>query len=91
MRRVLLAIFVAGSVAATATLSGCPAAHDGYPGGTCKTDKDCFKGEKCMNASICVPVQAAVDMAVVVPPSNDMAQAVDDMAMLADMATGDDL
>ena len=71
MRRLILAALVAGAAA----LTGCPAAHNDYPGGSCKTDNDCYKGEKCMNGSICVPsMAAATDLAVPLVPGADLAQ-----------------
>ncbi|MDB4968938.1 MAG: hypothetical protein JWN44_4627 [Myxococcales bacterium] len=73
-------------MAATFTLSGCPAAHDDYPGASCKVDKDCFKGEKCMN-SICV---AQTDMSAAVMDLSTVGMA--DMTDVQDAApTGDDL
>lgn len=64
-------LLVAGALVAATTLVGCPAAHDDYPNATCKTDGDCFQGEKCMNASVCVPVTTPIDMAI--PPGSDLA------------------
>ena len=61
MRRRILAILVGGALAIAATLSGCPAAHDDYPGSSCKVNADCYQGEIC-NGTICVP---NVDMSVV--------------------------
>jgi hypothetical protein len=80
------ALAAAVALAATLSLSGCPAAHDDYPGSSCKVDNDCFKGEKCMN-SICVAAMAPQDLSVVLPPP-DLAGA--DMTELPDL-TGDDL
>jgi hypothetical protein len=88
MRRLIASILVAGALAATATLSGCPAAHDDYPGGTCKDNTDCFKGEVCMNASICVP--APSDMAMTLPPGDLAGQPPADLSDTLD-ASGDDL
>jgi hypothetical protein len=85
MRRALCAIagtFLVGIVLGAA---GCPAAHDDYPGTSCKTDSDCFKGEHCMNSTICVA--DAVDMAIELP---DLAHFGPDMAD-TDMTPGDDL
>jgi hypothetical protein len=70
MRRLVRGALVAGVVA----LAGCPAAHNDYPGGSCKIDSDCYEGEACMNGSICVPVAAPGDMAVTVSPGQDLAQ-----------------
>ena len=83
MRKLIAALLVAGALGAVASLVGCPAAHDDYPGASCKTDSDCYQGEKCMNASVCVPVTPVQDLAA--PPgsdlsSTDMAQSsMDDM------------
>jgi hypothetical protein len=71
MRALLGAALVAGALVAAASLVGCPAAHNDYPNASCKTDSDCYKGEKCMNASVCVPTTPVQDMAV--PPGPDMA------------------
>jgi hypothetical protein len=46
-------------VLAALALAGCPAAHDDYPTQSCKTNDDCYEGERCLNNSICV---AADDM-----------------------------
>jgi hypothetical protein len=89
MRRFAFAILVAGSVAVTFTLSGCPAAHDDYPGASCKVDSDCFKGEKCLN-SICIVPGPPADMSIVLPPS-DLAGADMTGQPPQDAATGDDL
>jgi hypothetical protein len=48
-------------VLAALALAGCPAAHGDYPSQSCMTNDDCFKGERCLNSSICVP---ADDMAI---------------------------
>jgi len=56
MRRAILTLLVGGALAATAALSGCPAAHSGYPGTACMTDNDCYVGEICTNL-VCVPNQ----------------------------------
>lgn len=75
MRRLLFVALVTLAGAA----AGCPAAHNDYPSASCKTDSDCYKGEKCMNASICVAV--GTDMAVSLPPGDDLAgTAPDDLA-----------
>jgi len=76
---------ILGSALATAAaLTGCPAAHDDYPGASCKVNADCYQGEICSNASVCVPTQ---DMAVTgdfAHPSpdlsgDDMMPSMDDM------------
>jgi hypothetical protein len=56
-RMVMLALAALSSLA----LGGCPAAHNDYPSQACKTDNDCYIGERCMNNSICVMLGA--DMA----------------------------
>lgn len=61
MRRRVLAMILGSALAAAATLAGCPAAHDDYPNASCKTNADCYQGEFCSNASVCMPTQ---DMAV---------------------------
>jgi hypothetical protein len=71
MRALLGAVLVVGALVAAASLVGCPAAHDDYPNASCKTDSDCYKGEKCMNASVCVPTTPIQDMAI--PPGSDLA------------------
>lgn len=43
---------------AVLALAGCPAAHNDFPSQACKTDSDCYLGERCMNNSICVAVPA---------------------------------
>lgn len=63
MRRALLATLLGGALVAFATLSGCPAAHDDYPGTSCMANSDCYIGEIC-NGTICVP---DVDMQVILP------------------------
>jgi hypothetical protein len=70
LRQVILAVAV-GSAAAVG-LSGCPAAHDAFPSRACATDKDCYVGEKCMNASMCV-TDTSPDLSVPVE-STDMAE-----------------
>ena len=64
MRRSIFAILLGGALVAMTTLSGCPAAHDDYPGAACKTDNDCFQGEHCMNGTICV---VDVDLSIELP------------------------
>jgi hypothetical protein len=93
MRRHLCAIVAGAALAVTAALSGCPAAHDDYPGLSCKTDSDCYQGEHCMNASICV---ADTDLAAVeydlAHKSSNSDGGVEDLATLpADQMTGADL
>jgi hypothetical protein len=73
MRRHIRSILAAGALAALGALGGCPSAHTDYPGASCKTDSDCFKGEYCKDASICVPLMSAPDLAVTLPPGADMA------------------
>jgi hypothetical protein len=90
MRRAIVGFAGAFLVGIVLGASGCPAAHDDYPGTSCKTDSDCFKGEHCMNNTICVP--DAIDMAVELPdiahfpPGSDLSGLGPD-----DMTTGDDL
>jgi hypothetical protein len=71
MRAIIGSLLVVAAIATAASLIGCPAAHNDYPNATCKADSDCFKGEKCMNASVCVPVTPIQDMAI--PPGSDLA------------------
>jgi hypothetical protein len=47
-----LGVLVIGG--AGAVLIGCPAAHDDFPGLSCKTDGDCYQGEMCINM-VCMP------------------------------------
>ena len=54
MRRRILLLIAGGVLAAGAALTGCPAAHSGYPGTSCMIDSDCYVGEICTN-SVCVP------------------------------------
>jgi hypothetical protein len=63
---------LAAAVVAGATLAGCPGAHDPFPGTACTKDTDCYIGEKCMNATVCVPT-ASTDMAAPTPVE-DMAE-----------------
>jgi hypothetical protein len=86
MRRIILAVVAGGALLAAATLGGCPAAHDDYPGVSCKTNNDCFKGEVCSN-SICQPATPPQDMSIILPPQDLLG--VGDMAMPQD--AGDDL
>ena len=65
MRRAWLGIVGALFVGIVVGASGCPAAHDDYPGTACMKDSDCFKGEHCMNNTICVADTA--DMAMQLP------------------------
>jgi hypothetical protein len=63
MRRLILGLVLVGGLVAAASLSGCPAAHDSYPGTTCKTNSDCYVGELCnMTTLVCEP---NLDMAVI--------------------------
>jgi len=64
MRRLLMiAAAVAVSLSVGATLIGCPAAHDGYPGKACKANSDCYVGETCnVMTMTCEPPPA--DMSV---------------------------
>jgi hypothetical protein len=86
MRRILLGVVAAGGLVVAAAVAGCPAAHDDYPGSSCKTSNDCFNGEVCNN-SICVAATPPRDMSVVLPPPD--LTVIDDMAMPDD--AGDDL
>jgi hypothetical protein len=64
MRRlimVLSAVLVTASVGAT--LIGCPAAHDGYPGKDCKANTDCYVGEICNTTTLTCELPAS-DMSV---------------------------
>lgn len=36
-------------------LVGCPAFHDDYPGTSCKSASDCYKGEVCMS-NVCTAI-----------------------------------
>ncbi len=93
MRRPILAMLLLCALvtATAATLSGCPAAHDDYPGAACMTDNDCYQGEHCMNATVCV---ADTDLSIQLP---DLAHNFGDGGgggldlSIADMATGGDL
>jgi hypothetical protein len=67
MRRLRALVVVVVAVVAGATLTGCPGAHDAYPSSACATDNDCYSGERCMNAMVCVPVSTPVDMAAPTP------------------------
>jgi hypothetical protein len=62
MRRAIATILVGATLIVTAALSGCPAAHDGYPGASCTVDSDCYQGEICQDHTMCVP---NLDMSVV--------------------------
>lgn len=73
MRRPILALLVAGALTAAAALAGCPAAHDDYPGASCKVNADCYQGETC-NGTICVPL---IDMSV----TGDFAHPSPDLTM----------
>jgi hypothetical protein len=91
MRRAILRLAGAFAVGIVLGAAGCPAAHDDYPGSSCKTDSDCFKGEPCMNNTICV--SDAIDMAVELPdiagfpPGTDLSG----LGGPDDMTGGDDL
>jgi hypothetical protein len=61
MRRLVIAMILGSALATAAALTGCPAAHDDYPGASCKVNSDCYQGEICSNSSVCVLTQ---DMAV---------------------------
>lgn len=89
MRRAWMSIAGAFLVGIVLGASGCPAAHDDYPGTSCKTDSDCFKGEHCMNNTICVADVA--DMAMQLPdlPLSGMPDLTGIGAQ--DMTQGDDL
>jgi hypothetical protein len=67
MRRLSRLLRLTAGAVVTIALAGCPAAHDAYPGNSCKSDEDCFAGEHCMNGSICVPNEAMPDIAVPLP------------------------
>ena len=56
MRRSIVLVLVGGALAAAAALTGCPAAHNDYPGTACMIDSDCYVGEICAN-TVCVPNQ----------------------------------
>ena len=51
-------LWLVGVILASLALSGCPAAHSDYPTQACKTDNDCYVGERCMNNSLCVTLGA---------------------------------
>ncbi|MCU1282291.1 MAG: hypothetical protein JWM53_5837 [bacterium] len=53
MRRALATILLGAALIVTAALSGCPAAHDDYPGTACTSTSDCYQGEIC-SGMICV-------------------------------------
>ena len=82
MRRSILLIIVGGALAAATALTGCPAAHNDYPGTACMTSGDCYVGEVCTNL-VCVPNQ---DMTI----NGDFAHPPLDFAN-ADALTPDDL
>jgi hypothetical protein len=84
MRRLIFAALVSGLLAATTTLVGCPAAHDDYPGTSCKANSDCYIGEIC-NGTICVP---DVDMQVILP---DLAHNFGEGGVPDDLTSGSDL
>ncbi|HEX4457708.1 MAG TPA: hypothetical protein VIA18_07040 [Polyangia bacterium] len=53
------------AAAAAVTHAGCPAAHGSYPTNACMTDRDCYQGERCQSATICVATSTTtVDMSV---------------------------
>ena len=54
MRRFLVVSLLAGALIGATALSGCPAAHNDYPGTACKMNSDCYQGEIC-NGTVCVP------------------------------------
>jgi hypothetical protein len=90
MRRAWMSIAGALLAGIVVGASGCPAAHDDYPGTACTTDSDCFQGEHCMNSTICVA--NAVDMAVELPDIAHFPPGTDLSGLGAqDMTTGDDL
>ena len=62
MRKILFVLFALGGAASLGT--GCPAAHDEFPGLACKQDSDCFQGETCVNL-VCTPPDLSIptDMA----------------------------
>jgi hypothetical protein len=63
MRKLIVGVFLVGALFGAASLSGCPAAHNDYPGGSCKTDSDCYVGELCNRMTlVCEP---NLDMSVV--------------------------
>ena len=82
MRKRVIAVVVGGLLAAAGALAGCPAAHSGYPGTSCKTNSDCYVGEICSSALICVP---NLDMAI----TGDFAHPPFDIGA-TDMSPGDD-
>jgi hypothetical protein len=87
MRRLVVAMILGTALATAAALTGCPAAHDDYPGASCKVNADCYQGEICSNASVCVPTQ---DMAIngdFAHPSPDLSG--DDMMPMDDMTPVD--
>jgi hypothetical protein len=81
MRRLLLTILLTGALAGAATLSGCPAAHNDYPGAACKTNSDCYVGEIC-NGTICEPNN---DMSI----QGDFAHPSLDLSMPGDLMPDD--
>jgi len=54
MRRFIVGFLLVAAAVTTSALSGCPAAHNEYPGSACKTNSDCYQGEICSD-SVCVP------------------------------------
>jgi hypothetical protein len=83
MRRVRwLAVAAALAVALVtgALCAGCPAAHSDYPTTSCKTDSDCYRGEKCINSSVCMPIGA--DLAQPPAAPRDLAGQTIDMTDL---------
>ena len=92
MRKRMIAVIVGGVLAAAGALAGCPAAHNDYPGTTCKTTSDCYLGEVFSTAGMCVP---NIDMSITGDfahlPFGDGGNNMTDDLSTSDMTSGDDL
>ena len=88
MRR-RIALLVAGVlVAAGAALTGCPAAHNSYPGTSCMVDSDCYVGERC-SSSVCVPNEDMTIIGDFAHPPLDFSMMTDGGGTPDDLASGD--
>ncbi|HEY2743490.1 MAG TPA: hypothetical protein VGL86_02665 [Polyangia bacterium] len=88
----MIAVVVGTLLAAAGALAGCPAAHDDYPGTSCKSTSDCYVGEICSTAGMCMP---NIDMSITGDfahlPFGDGGNETMDLSSTSDLTSGDDL